>query len=156
MDQAPSAPRTSFSNRTFGRLTYDIWHECIRLAATQTVGGLLSLLAVSSRWAESIIDSPLLWNTIIFDGGEDEEARIYTFSHLSRDLPLYLIYLYSSDGKTIGHFINNHRLRIRSIGEGDGPQGGVHLSTILGTITTSLPALRYLECWEYIYLKNSF
>jgi hypothetical protein len=148
MDQAPSKPRASSSNLTFGGLTYDIWHECIRLAATQTVGGPLSYLAVSSRWAESIIDSPLLWTTITFDGGEDEEARIHTFSHLSQDLPLYLIYIYSSDGKTIERFINNHRLRIRSIEGGYG--GGASLSTILGTITTSLPALRYLECWDDI------
>jgi hypothetical protein len=147
MDQAPSVPLTSPSNRKFGSLTYDIWHECIRLAATQSVGGPMPYLTVSSSWAESIIASPLLWNTIIFDGGEDEEARIHTFSHLSQDLPLYLIYLYSSDGKIIEYFINNYRLRIRSIEYGNEFEEGARLSTILGTITTSLPALRYLECW---------
>jgi hypothetical protein len=147
MDQAPSALRASFSNRTFGRLPYEPWHECIRFAAIQSVEGPLPYLAVSSSWADSIIASPHLWNTILFDCGEDEEARIYTFSHLSQDLPLYLIYLYSRDGKTIERFINNYSVRIRSIEleQGVGFWGGADLSTILGTITTSLPALRYLE-----------
>jgi hypothetical protein len=145
MDQAPSVPLTSPSNRKFGRLNYDIWHECIRLVAVQSVGGPLPYLAVSSSWAELIIDSPHLWKTILFDGGEDEEARTHTFSHLSQDLPLHLIYLYSRDGKTIEYFINNHSHRIRSIEDRNEFREGASLSTILGTVTTSLPALRYLD-----------
>jgi hypothetical protein len=149
MDQAPLAPHASFSNRNFGRLPYDAWHECIRFAAMQSVEGPLPYLAVSSSWADSIIASPILWTTIIFDDyREDQEARLHTFSHLSQDLPLYLIYIYSSDGKTIERFINNHRLRIRSIEDEYG--AGEMLSTVLGTITTSLPALRYLESWDDI------
>jgi hypothetical protein len=93
------------------------------------------------------VASPHLWTTIFFDGGEDEEARIHMFAHLSQDLPLYVIHLYSRDGKSMERFINNYRLRIQSI-EDDLEyeyRGGVDLSAILDTITTSLPALRYLE-----------
>jgi hypothetical protein len=111
----------------------------------QSVGGPLTFLAVSSSWTEAIIASSHLWDTILFDGGEDEEARIHTFSHLSQNLPLYLIYIYSGDGKIMEHFINNHFLRIRSIEDGNEFQEGAMLSTVLGKITTSLPALRYLE-----------
>ena len=83
-----------------------------------SAGGPLSYLAVSPSWQDSIISSPHLWTTIFFDCGEDEEARLHTFSHLSQDLPLYLVYFNPRYGKTIGRFINNHRLRIQSILEG--------------------------------------
>lgn len=147
MDPAPSLPLTLSPDRTFGRLPFEPWHECIRFAAMQSVGGPLPFFAVSPSWEESIIASRQLWTTIFFDGGEDEEARIHTFSHLSQDLPLYLVYLYSRDWRTMARFINNHRLRIQSIE--DDPKHGYKaagdLSAILGTISASLPALRYLD-----------
>src|SRR5277367_2452164 len=65
------------------RLPYETWLQCLSLAIYDSTDGPLPYLAVSPNWSETILGSPALWTQIIIDNGEDEEARLHTFLHLS-------------------------------------------------------------------------
>jgi hypothetical protein len=65
------------------RLPYETWLQCLSLAIQDSADGPLPYLAVSPHWSETILSSPALWTQIIINNGEDEEARLHTFLHLS-------------------------------------------------------------------------
>jgi hypothetical protein len=95
-------------------LPYETWLQCLSLAIQDSAAGPLPYLAVSPQWSENILSSPTLWNRIIIDNGEDEEARLHTFLHLSSsqllgvecpgDFPVQWMQL-----------LIQHRTRIRSL-----------------------------------------
>lgn len=66
-------------------LPYELWIKCIRLYACDQPEGPLPLLTVSTAWQYALLESPVIWTTIYFDGGHDEECRAECFFHLSRD-----------------------------------------------------------------------
>jgi hypothetical protein len=71
-------------------LPYEVWVWCITFAIDGRKDGPLELLAVSSRWAGVLLDTPSLWNQIYIENGEDEIARICTFLYLSRGCSLHV------------------------------------------------------------------
>jgi hypothetical protein len=73
------------------RLPYETWLQCLSLATRDSVAGPLPYLAVSPHWSETILSSPALWTKIILGKGEDEEARLHTFLHLSASLLLDVV-----------------------------------------------------------------
>lgn len=65
---------------------------CLYYISSTSVEGLLHLLAVSTRWSSLILNTPLLWASIVIgEGGGDELVRIHTFLHLSRDQLLDIV-----------------------------------------------------------------
>jgi len=65
------------------RLPYETWLQCLSLATRDSADGPLLYLAVSTHWSVTILNSPALWTYIVINNGEDEEARLHTFLHLS-------------------------------------------------------------------------
>ena len=96
------------------RLPYEMWLQCLSLAIHDFATGPLPYLAVSPDWSETILSSPILWTQITIDDGEDEEARVHTFLHLSAGQLLDVSC--TMDGPTQSlQLLAQNRMRIRSL-----------------------------------------
>jgi hypothetical protein len=95
-------------------LPYETWLKCLSLAIHDFATGPLAYLAVSPDWSETILNSPTLWTQIIIDDGEDEEARLHIFLHLSASQLLDVSCM--MDGPTQSmQLLAQNRMRIRSL-----------------------------------------
>jgi len=96
------------------RLPYETWLQCLSLAIYDSADGPLPYLAVSPNWSETILSSPALWTLIILNNGEDEEARLHTFLHLSTSQLLDVMCPGNVPVKLL-QSLAQHRTRIRSL-----------------------------------------
>jgi hypothetical protein len=96
------------------RLPYETWLQCLSLAADDSADGPLPYLTVSTHWSETILSSPALWTQIIIDNGEDEEARLHTFLHLSGSQLLDVVCVGEIPIQSL-QLLTQSRMRIRSL-----------------------------------------
>jgi hypothetical protein len=96
------------------RLPYEPWLQCLSLATRDSAEGPLPYLAVSNHWSEAILSSPTLWTQIVINNGEDEEARLHTFLHLSASLLLDVVCAVDGHVQSL-QLLAQSRMKIRSL-----------------------------------------
>jgi hypothetical protein len=98
----------------------EIWIHIIQesLPSRNYAPALLLLTTVSTKWQQRIISTPVLWANIeIYGLDEDSLATIYTFVHLSLDVPL-LLTLYAPilhDSVTFHSILSSFGDRLRRV-----------------------------------------
>lgn len=121
------------------RLPYDVWISCIKLLIADSAAGPLHYLMVSGEWDQALFNSPSLWTRIIIENGEDEEARIQTFLHLSQDSLLDVFYRHPIPIDRLRVILETNTSRVRSIILNDTYGKG---EPVVSGMTCSFPALR--------------